>query len=347
MFGARNTGIEDEGGGLPLVARSRFPEVRSTGSDVGTKGRARYDARFTCLIPERGDGRFAVTVWIVTALTLIAFAANSVLCRLALGGHVIDPMSFTAVRLASGALALVPLSRVLADPVAPRRANGSWGSGAALFAYAAAFSLAYVSLGTGTGALILFGAVQVTMLGWALRSGETLGGVQWAGTAAAVGGLVYLVLPGISAPDPIGALLMTVAGIAWGVYSIRGKGAAAPVAMTAGNFLRSAPMGLAASAIALASMHVQPSGLLLALVSGAVTSGLGYVLWYRALRRLSMTQASLVQLLVPVLAAVGGVAFLEERVSMRLILASALVLGGIAVAVSSRGPVRRTGPRES
>jgi len=286
-----------------------------------------------------------VTVWIVTALTLIAFAANSVLCRLALGGHGIDPMSFTAVRLASGALVLVPLSRLLADPRVPKKANGSWGSGAALFAYAAAFSLAYLSLGTGTGALILFGAVQVSMLGWALRSGERLGGAEWAGAVAAVGGLVYLVLPGISAPDPIGAFLMAVAGIAWGVYSIRGKGAAAPVSMTAGNFLRSTPMGLAASAIALASMHVQPSGLLLALVSGAVTSGLGYVLWYRALRGLTMTQASLVQLLVPVLAAVGGIVFLAERVSMRLILASALVLGGIAVAVSNRPSSRHIAPK--
>ena len=215
----------------------------------------------------------------------------------------------------------------------PQTRKGSWGSGFALFAYAAAFSLAYVSLSAGMGALILFGSVQVTMLGAALTSGEHLKPAQWVGSVAAIGGLVYLVLPGISAPDPIGALLMCVSGIAWGVYSIRGKDISAPVAMSAGNFLRSAPFAIVASAVALSSVHLETSGILLALISGIVTSGMGYVLWYKVLRSLTTPQASIVQLSVPVLAAFGGVAFLSEQVSPRLIAASALILGGVALAV--------------
>jgi drug/metabolite transporter (DMT)-like permease len=287
----------------------------------------------------------------LTALTLIAFAANSLLCRMALGGDLIDPVSFTTVRLVSGALALALISRLVAESSGPHKAKGSWGSGLALFVYAAGFSLAYASLSTGMGALILFGSVQMTMISAGLKSGERLGAVQWVGSAAAIAGLIYLVLPGISAPDPLGALLMSVAGIAWGVYSIRGKGAPAPVSMTAGNFLLSVPMALLASIVALASIHVEPSGILLAVISGIVTSGLGYVLWYTALRSLTTTQASVVQLLVPVLAAFGGVAWLSEQVSMRLIGASLLILGGVAMAAlkhntsavvsQSRTPLRR------
>jgi drug/metabolite transporter (DMT)-like permease len=200
----------------------------------------------------------------------------------------------------------------------------------------ASFSLAYVSLNTGIGALILFGSVQVTMIGAALKSGENLGLGQWVGSAAAIGGLIYLVLPGISAPDPLGALLMCVSGIAWGVYSIRGKGVSAPVDMTAGNFTRSAPMAILASVIAYFMVHQEPLGILLAPISGVVASGLGYVLWYKALRSLTTTQASVLQLLVPVLAAFGGVGFLSEPVSARLIVASALILGGVALAAIKR-----------
>jgi len=288
-------------------------------------------------------------VVLLTAVTLIAFAANSLLCRMALGGHLIDPASFTALRLVSGALALIPISRIVTEAQTPERTTGSWGSGFALFAYAAAFSLAYVSLTTGTGALILFGAVQVTMIGAALKSGEHLGPVQWLGFVAAVAGLVYLVLPGISAPDPLGALLMSVAGIAWGVYSIRGKGVPAPVHMTAGNFCRSTPWALAATVVALSSLHLKPAGIVLALTSGMITSGLGYVLWYKALASLTTTQASVVQLLVPVLAAFGGVALLSEQVTLRLVFASALILGGVAMVVLKRRrlavpvPVEETG----
>ena len=279
-----------------------------------------------------------IVVILTTAFTMVAFAANSLLCRMALGGPLIDPVSFTAVRLVSGALVLIPISRLVGESKSLQKTKGSWGSGFALFAYAAAFSLAYVSLSTGMGALILFGSVQVTMIGAALKSAENLEPAQWVGSVAAIGGLIYLVLPGISAPDPLGALLMCVSGIAWGVYTIRGKGVSSPVAITAGNFLRSAPMAIIVSAIALSGVNLEPSGILLALISGVVTSGLGYVLWYKALRSLTTTQASIVQLLVPVLAAFGGVAFLSEQMSARLIAASTLILGGVALAVLKRNP---------
>jgi drug/metabolite transporter (DMT)-like permease len=287
-----------------------------------------------------------MTGFLVVLFTLIAFAANSLLCRVALGRHLIDPVSFTTVRLASGAVALWFLLRAstgsFAAP-ATKASRGTWGSGLALFVYAGAFSLAYLSLSTGTGALILFGMVQVTMLGAALKSGERPGLAQSIGIAAAILGLVYLVLPGISAPDPGGALLMAPAGVAWGVYSIRGRGATSPASMTAGNFLRSVPPALVASAVALPTIHGELAGLLLALVSGVVTSGLGYVLWYRALKNLTTTQASVVQLVVPVLAAFGGVVFLSEQVSTRLVAASALILGGVATTlVRGRSVPRRT-----
>ncbi|MEW5978075.1 MAG: DMT family transporter [Acidobacteriota bacterium] len=272
----------------------------------------------------------------LTALTLIAFASNSLLCRMALRGDLIDPLSFTALRLVSGAGVLLFASQVIPQPAASNDSKGSWVSGIALFTYAVSFSLAYLSLATGMGALILFGSVQVTMMAAALNSGENLSPIQWLGAVAAVGGLVYLVLPGLSAPDPLGAVLMGASGAAWGVYSIRGKGVSSPVAMTAGNFLRSSPLAVITSLMALRSAHLQPSGVLLALISGGLTSGVGYVLWYKALGKLTTTQASLVQLLVPVLAAFGGVVFLSEHVSTRLITSSALMLGGIALAVSKR-----------
>jgi drug/metabolite transporter (DMT)-like permease len=268
---------------------------------------------------------------IVTSLTLLAFAANSIICRLALGGNLIDPVSFATIRLANGALALAIVSRMAPESKAPKNTGGPWASGFALFAYAIAFSLAYVSLSAGTGALILFGTVQVTMIGAALISGESLGFAQWVGLTAAIGGLTYLALPGLSAPDPIGALLMCLAGVAWGVYSIRGKGVSAPVSMTAGNFFRAAPMALIASAVALSSAHLTRFGIALALISGGITSGLGYVLWYKALRGLMTTQASVAQLLVPVLAAFGGGVFLSEQMSARQVVASASILGGVAL----------------
>lgn len=274
-----------------------------------------------------------MTTVVLTAFTLMAFAANSLLTRQALGSELIDPVSFTLIRLGSGALALLPLSRLVSEKHAPGTQRGSWGSGFALFAYAGAFSLAYLSLNAGVGALILFGSVQVTMITGALRSGERLGAVQWIGGMVAIGGLVYLLLPGGSAPDPVGGLLMCAAGIAWGVYSMRGRGAPAPVSMTAGNFLRSVPFALLFAALGFASMHLESAGVLLAITSGVITSGLGYVLWYRALRDLTTVQASLVQLLVPVLAGFGGVLLLSEQITTRLALASVFILGGVALAV--------------
>lgn len=277
-------------------------------------------------------------VVILTIFTLVAFAANSLLCRMALGGDLIDPVSFTTLRLVSGALALIFISRLVGESKRPNKKKSSWGSGFALFVYAAAFSIAYVSLSTGTGALILFGAVQVTMIGAAIRSGENLGPLQWFGSALALGGLIYLMLPGLSSPDPLGALLMCISGIAWGVYSIRGKGISTPVTTTAGNFTRSAPMTIIASALAFSAVRLETFGILLALISGVITSGLGYVLWYKVLRNLTTTQASVVQLLVPVLAAFGGVFFLSEQVSVRLVASSVLILGGVALAALKRKP---------
>ena len=281
----------------------------------------------------------------LTGLTLVAFAANSLLCRMALGDSLIDPASFTTLRLVSGALVLIPISWMSGEARGSHTSKGSWASGVALFTYAAAFSLAYVSLNTGMGALILFGAVQVTMLGSALKSGERLALVQWVGSAAAIGGLIYLVLPGISAPDPLGALLMCVSGVAWGVYSVRGKGVSAPVSMTASSFLRSTPLAIVISVVAFAHIDLEPTGILLALISGGVTSGLGYVLWYKALRSLTTTQASVVQLMVPVLAAFGGVAFLSEQLSFRLISGSVIILGGVALAVVKRKPEGEAGAK--
>lgn len=283
----------------------------------------------------------------LTAFTMVAFAANSVLCRMALGRDLIDPQSFTTVRLVSGALVLLVLSRALAPTV---RDDGefdgvdrtpltgdrktTWASALALFGYAAAFSLAYVSLDAGTGALILFGAVQATMIGAGIRSGERPHWSEWLGLTLAVGGLVYLTAPGATAPDPVGALLMLVSGISWGIYSLLGKGVRAPVLSTTRSFVRAAPLAVVGSLAAVSFFRIEPRGLLLAVVSGGVTSGLGYALWYRALRGLTRTRAAIVQLLVPVLAAVGGVVFLAESVTLRLVLASVAVLGGVGIAVA-------------
>lgn len=273
---------------------------------------------------------------ILTTFTLIAFAANSLLCRMALGWELIDPASFTTLRLLSGAAILLPVAHLTNESPPPEEGRGSWSSAWALFVYAAAFSLAYVSLDTGMGALLLFGAVQVTMIGAGVKSGERPPLFQWAGLVVALGGLVFLASPGISAPDLPGTVLMLVSGIAWGVYSLRGKQVLAPVLMTRGNFVRTVPLALILSALAFSYVHVERRGMILAIVSGAVTSGLGYVLWYRALRGLTTTQASIVQLLVPILAAFGGVVFLAEQVSVRLTVSSVLILGGVALAVAFR-----------
>lgn len=269
-----------------------------------------------------------------TALAMLAFAANSLLCRQALAKTAIDAASFTAIRVASGALLLALLVR-------PRLRgddrDGSWGSAVALFAYAAGFSLAYRTLPASTGALLLFGAVQVTMIGRGLARGERLhrGGV--CGLVAALGGLVALLLPGLSAPPLAGAALMLGAGVAWGVYSLRGSGGRDPARVTAGNFVRATPFALALAAVAWPTLQVDVAGCALATASGAITSGLGYTLWYAALRGLTRTAAATVQLSVPVLAGLGGVVLLGEPPSLRLLGAGVAILGGIALVLRERG----------
>ena len=277
-----------------------------------------------------------------TGFALVAFAANSLLCRLALGESAIDAASFTTIRLASGAATLSVIAAGLGAR-APSKPAGNWISAALLFLYAATFSFAYVSLSAGTGALILFGAVQATMILAAMGSGERLHSLEWAGLALALLGLVVLVLPGLKAPSPEGCALMAIAGIAWGVYSLRGRGEANPLASTTANFVRSSPLAVAVSVVALRSMNISGKGACLAVLSGALTSGVGYVVWYAALRGLTATQAATVQLSVPVLAAAGGVIFLSERVSLRLALPAIMILGGVGVAVSGRRKPGRAG----
>lgn len=276
--------------------------------------------------------------FVLTLLALVAFAGNSVLCRLALGEGAIDAASFTTIRFGSGAAALLLVSKQSREQ-AWRGASGDWRAAAILVVYAVPFAFAYVTLDAGTGALILFGTVQVTMLAAAVLSGERPAPIQWIGLAAALGGLIYLVSPGLSAPAPVGSALMAVAGMAWGLYSLHGRRAGDPIRSNAANFLRALPALIATSAISWPSLSLSTRGVALAVVAGSVTTGLGYVVWYRALRNLTATGASIVQLSVPLLAALGGVALLDERVSWRLLISSALILGGVALAV-----VRRTSP---
>ncbi|KAB2313926.1 DMT family transporter [Betaproteobacteria bacterium SCN2] len=272
-------------------------------------------------------------VFLLTLLAMLAFAANSVLCRAALKDTAIDAASFTAVRLLAGALALWLIVALRNGHAA---GEGSWPSALALFAYAAPFSFAYVSLSAGAGALLLFGAVQATMILWGWWRGERLNARQLAGLALALGGLAYLMLPGISAPPLGGALLMIAAGIAWGAYSLRGRGAAKPLAATAGNFLRTVPLGIALAIVAWPWLRFDIAGIAYAIASGALASGIGYAIWYAALPGLRAASAATVQLSVPVIVALGGVLLLGEPVTLRLALASVAILGGIALVIAGR-----------
>ncbi|MGS0755964.1 DMT family transporter [Roseateles sp. GG27B] len=275
---------------------------------------------------------------LLTLLTMLCFAGNSVLCRMALRQTSIDPASFTAVRLISGALVLVLLAfgrqRFFKGGTArPAGLGGNWISALALFVYAAAFSFSYVKMSTGIGALLLFGAVQATMILTGLWRGERLNGLQTAGLLIALVGVVALLSPGLNAPPLASAVLMLAAGMAWGVYSLRGRGAADPTGDTAGNFLRAAPMAALLSALLLAHLQLDALGLLYAVLSGAVTSGLGYAVWYAVLPQLTRTRAATVQLSVPVLAALAGSLFVNEPLTLGLTLSSVAVLGGIALVV--------------
>lgn len=266
----------------------------------------------------------------LTLLALCAFAGNSLLARLALTRTEIDPASFTSIRLIAGALVLLVLIRVRHSSLV---SSGSWASAAALFVYAATFSFAYVSLTAGTGALLLFGAVQATMITTGLVRGERLHMVQGCGLVLAYAGLIGLVLPGLEAPPLLSAVLMLLAGAAWGVYSLRGRGAGNPTAVTAGNFVRTVPLTLAMSIALHQSRTLDSAGVWYAIASGALASGIGYVIWYTALRDLRATTAATLQLSVPVLAALGGVVLLGEPLTLRLVLAGLAILGGVAMVV--------------
>jgi len=269
---------------------------------------------------------------LLSVAALAAFAANSILCRLALAETAIDAVSFTTIRIASGAL-MLGLLLTLDRREAPR---GSWTAALALYAYAILFSWAYLRLSAGTGALLLFGAVQLTMFGVALHKGERLDALQTLGLALAVGGVGWLLAPGVSAPPLTSALLMLAAGVAWGAYSLIGRSSTAALADTAGNFLRAVPVAMLLSLATVDAARVDATGALYAAASGALASGLGYALWYGALRDLSASRAATLQLAVPVLAALGGVLALGEAFTPRLAVAMAAVLGGIVLVLKRR-----------
>ncbi len=272
-----------------------------------------------------------------TGCALVAFAANSVLCRLALGGAAIDAASFTTIRLAAGAGVLL-LITIACNKKSLSLSQVKPISALLLFLYAAAFSFAYINLSTGTGALVLFGSVQATMLVAALGSGERPHPLEWAGLALALCGLVYLVFPGLqSAPPLVSSTFMAVAGISWGLYSLRGRGGSDPLADTTGNFALALPLAVAVNLITHSDAHVSQRGVLLAVLSGALASGVGYVVWYAALRGLTATRAATVQLAVPVLAAAGGLVFMSEKITSPLLLAACVILGGVGLALSGRG----------
>ena len=261
---------------------------------------------------------------------MLAFAGNSLLCRVALKETGIDAASFTSVRLISAALTLWLVVRLSSNASS---GEGNWPSAFALFAYAAGFSFAYINLTAATGALLLFGAVQSTMIGFGIWRDERLVKLQWLGLFVAVAGLVGLTFPGLSAPPLISSLLMAGAGIAWGIYSLRGKGAGNSTLVTAGNFLRTVPVTLALSLLMVTKISWDSGGIWYAIMSGAVTSGMGYAIWYKVLPALKATQAATVQLCVPVITAIGGIVLLNEPITLRLILASIAIISGIALVI--------------
>jgi len=271
---------------------------------------------------------------IITSMALLAFAGNSILGRMALSAYAIDPASFTGIRLVSGALMLFLLIKFRSRSEIQEKT--SWSGAVLLFLYAAAFSFAYITLDTGTGALILFGAVQLTMTAGALYGGEKLSPVVCIALLTAFAGFVNLILPGVSAPSVAGFLLMLSSGIAWGLYTLQGRGTSDPVLETAHNFMRTSPLVFLLMVIFSGQLSFNSYGIILAVISGSITSALGYVLWYQAVKHLSTIQAGAIQLLVPVLAAGAGIILLSEQLTVRFIISSLLILGGIAVVISRR-----------
>ena len=270
-----------------------------------------------------------------TLFALVAFAFNSILCRLALQSGEIDAAGFTAIRLVSGAFVLTIVYLIFGGKNAEAK-PGSRLSAFFLLTYAVCFSFAYISLTAATGALILFGAVQLAIICAALASGERPAVSEWCGLLAALGGLIYLVFPGLSAPPLTSSALMAIAGIGWGFYTLRGKKSINPLAATTGNFVRAAPFALLILLPFYAQIHWSLKGVLLAILSGAVASGIGYAVWYAALEFHTAARAAILQLAVPVLAAGGGVIFLSETISLRLLTATILILGGIGLAIFGR-----------
>lgn len=268
---------------------------------------------------------------LLTALAMLAFAANSVLARLAFATAGAEPLAYTGIRLASGALALGLLLALRGRPLTP--IGGSWGGAAALFAYAMLFSIAYVLLGAAVGALILFASVQIGIIGWAIRRGDRPGALEWAGIGLAFVALVYLVSPGLVAPHPLGAALMAIAGLAWAIYTLIGRGSAAPLVDTAGNFIRTVPIALLLIVAGSLGGTLSLPAIGYAVASGTIASGLGYAVWYSALPHLTRTRAAIVQLSVPAIAAAGGVLLIGEPLTLRLVIATIGIIGGVALAL--------------
>lgn len=271
-------------------------------------------------------------VVLFTSFALLAFAGNSVLCRLALGNNAIDAASFTSIRLLSGILAL-GLILLITQRRSSQTSKGSWKASAMLFIYALTFSYAYISLDTGVGALILFTAVQVTMIFIRVFSGGRLLAIEWLGVSLSFFGFVYLVYPELSSPSVIGFILMLVSGVAWGLYTLEGRKSKSPLNDTAYNFIRCLPLVLLLTVITISNATLSSEGIWLAIAAGAITSGVGYAIWYVALGSLSAIQAAVVQLLVPVIATFGGIVFANEALSVRLVIASLVILGGISLVI--------------
>jgi len=276
-------------------------------------------------------------VFLLTIVAMVAFAGNSLLCRLALQDSTIGAATFTSIRIVSGASVLWLIVRLQGKGGRPM---GNWLSALALFAYAAGFSFAYIGLTAGTGSLLLFGAVQATMIGYGFCTGESLQLRQVAGLVLAFGGLVGLLLPGLTAPPLAASGLMLIAGIAWGIYSLRGRGSGDPIQVTAGNFMLALPFALVLELAVSAPDQVTLLGISYAVASGALASGVGYSIWYAALKELRATHAATVQLSVPVIAAIGGLVFLGEQLTLRLVFASVAILGGIALVILGKVPAK-------
>ena len=287
-----------------------------------------------------------VKTFILTSLALIAFAANSVLCRLALGEGAIDPASFTVIRLVSGMVVLAFIVVLQTGFKSPEIA-GSWLSSVALFSYAISFSFAYLSLNTGTGALILFGTVQISMILISIYFGARLRIGEWLGILIALAGFVYLVLPGVDAPEFGGFALMTLAGISWAIYTLRGRNSSNPLLETAFNFFRTSPLVILLLLVSIQYMDLNARGVMLAVLSGGLASGVGYTIWYAALKGLATTQAAVLQLSVPIIAAIGGVIIVSEPMTFRLLISTLIVMGGILLVTFGKGQVSDDYPRSN